>query len=106
MRNIRWLDSAELELANIVRYIGLTFGIDTASRVFDDIILRVEALQDFPYMGTLDPSVKYHGLEVYVLHNRHARLFYSITQSVIIVVLVWNNRRDERLIESAIELSK
>ena len=43
MRNIRWLDSAELELANIVRYIGLTFGIDTASRVFDDIILRVEA---------------------------------------------------------------
>ena len=52
MRVIRWLDSAELDLTNIIRYIEVTFGTSTASQVFDDIMLRVVALGQFPYLGT------------------------------------------------------
>ena len=103
MRNIRWLNSAELDLTNIIRYVGVTLGSDTAFQVFDDIMLRVEALSGFPYLGTLDPSVKYQGLEVFVLHERHTRVHYSITPNEIIIVLVWNNQRDDSLISAAIE---
>ena len=103
MRNIRWLNSAELDLTNIIRYVGVTLGSDTAFQVFDDIMLRVEALSGFPYLGTLDPSVKYQGLEVFVLHERHTRVHYSITPNEIIIVLVWNNQRDDSLIKAAIE---
>ena len=103
MKNIRWLDSAELDLTNIIRYVETTFGSDTALQVFDDIMLRVEALSGFPYLGTLDPSVKYQGLEIYTLHERHTRVFYAIGDGEIIVVLVWNNQRDDSLISVAIE---
>lgn len=103
MKNIRWLDSAELDLTNIIRYVETTFGSDTALQVFDDIMLRVEALSGFPYLGTLDPSVKYQGLEIYTLHERHTRVFYAIADGEIIVVLVWNNQRDDSLIKAAIE---
>ena len=103
MRNIRWLNSAELDLTNIIRYVGATFGSDTALQVFDDIILRVEALSGFPYLGTLDPSFNYQGLAVFVLHERHTRVYYSITPNEIIIVLVWNNQRDDRLIKVAID---
>ena len=42
--NIRWLDSAEEELTNFVRLEGRIFGLDVATRVFDDIMLRVDEL--------------------------------------------------------------
>ena len=103
MRNIRWLDSAELELTNIIRYVGKTFGLDTALQVFDDILARVEALNDFPLMGTLHPAVRYHGLEICTLHESHTRVFYSITDSEIIILLVWNNWKDDGMIIDLIE---
>ena len=103
MRNIRWLDSAELDLTNIIRCVGVTFGSDAASQVFDDIMLRVEALIEFPFLGTFYPMVKYQGLEIYTLHERHARVFYAIADDEIIIVLVWNNLRDDSLIKAAIE---
>lgn len=98
MRVIRWLDSAELDLTNIIRYIEVTFGTSTASQVFDDIMLRVEALCQFSYLGTFYPLVQYKGLKVYTLHERHTRVFYSITDSEIIIVLVWNNLKDDSAI--------
>lgn len=103
MRNIRWLDSAELDLTNIIRYVGVTFGSDTALQVFDDIMLRVEALREFPFLGTFYPLVQYQGLRIYTLHERHTKVFYSIADSEIIIILVWNNLRDESLIKAAIE---
>ena len=54
MRDIRWLDSAELDLTNIIRYIEVTFGTSTALQVFDDIMLRVEALCQFPYLAHVE----------------------------------------------------
>ena len=52
MKNIRWLDSAELDLTNIIRYVEES---------------------------------------------------YAIGDGEIIVVLVWNNQRDDSLISVAIE---
>ena len=103
MRNIKWLNSAELDLTNIVRYVGITFGFNTASQVFDDIMLRVEAHREFPFLGTFNPMVQYQGLEIYTLHERHTTVFYSIADSEIIIILVWNNLRDDSLIKAAIE---
>ena len=106
MRNIRWLDSAELDLTNIIRYVGMTFGSDTALQVLDDVMLRIETLGEFPFLGTFYPLIRYQGLEVYTLHEHHTKVFYAIADSEIIIILVWNNLRDDNLIKAAIESAK
>ncbi len=103
--NIRWLDSAEEELLNIVRLERRLLGLEVATQVYDDVILRVEALSKFPFLGTLETFVNYHGLEIRVLHGRYTRVFYTINYDEILVLMVWDNRRDSSLIESTL-LSK
>ena len=100
--NIRWLDSAEEDLINFVRFEGKIFGPDVAVQVFEEIMSRVDDLLEFPYLGTLEPSYRYHNLDIRVLHEWHTRVYYTISDEEIVVVLFWDNRRDDKLIESAI----
>lgn len=101
--NIRWLDSAEDDLKSIVRLESRLFGLDVATQVFDDIMSRIETLSDYPLSGTLEPSFNYQGMELRVLHGRHVRVYYTIKEKEILIVLLWDHRRDDRLIASAIQ---
>ena len=103
--NIRWLDSAEEELTDIIRFEGHFFGLEVATQIYNDIMSRVEALSEFPLLGTLEPFLNYQGLEIRVLHGRFTRVFYTLYDDEILVLLVWDNRRDGKLIESIL-LSK
>lgn len=103
MRNIKWLETAERELQNIIQYVSEAFGSDFASRIVDDIMLRVDALGEFPYLGTIDSSIQFQGLVLYILHERHLRIYYTVTEKEILIVLLWNNRRDDHLLVTAIE---
>lgn len=97
--NIRWLDSAEEELTDFVRFERQFFGFDVAGQITDEILSRVDDLIEFPTIGTLEPSLKYQNLEIRTLHERHARIFYTIVSEEIIIVLFWDNRRDDKKIE-------
>lgn len=104
--NIRWLDSAEEELINFVRLEGQIFGFDVASQIIDEILSRVDDLLKFPNLGTLESSLKYQNLEVRVLHEKHARIFYTITDDEIIIILFWDNRKDDKKIEPSIKTAQ
>ncbi len=104
--NIRWLDSAEEDLTDFVRLEGRIFGFDVALQVFDDIMSRVDELLEFPYLGTLESSYRYQNLDIRVLHERHSRIFYTMSDDEIIIVLFWDNRRDDKRIESAIKTAQ
>ena len=100
--NIRWLDSAEEDLISFVRFEGKIFGLDVAAKVFDEIMSHVDDLLEFPYLGTLEPSYRYQNLDIRVLHEWHTRVYYTISNEEIVIVLFWDNRRDDKEIESAI----
>lgn len=104
--NIRWLDSAEEELTNFVKLEGEIFGFDVATQITDEIMSRVDNLMEFPNLGTLESSLKYQNLEIRVLHERHARIFYTISDDEIIIVLFWDNRRDDKKIEPSIKTAR
>ena len=99
---IKWLDSAEEDLLDFVRLEGRFFGQEVAAQVFDDIMSRVEVLESFPFLGTLESSIKYQDLEIRTLHERHTRIFYTVSDNEVVIVLVWDNRKDDNQINRAI----
>ena len=104
--NIRWLDSAEEDLTNFVKLEGQIFGFDVATQISDEIMSRVDDLIWFPNLGTLESSLKYQNLEIRVLHERHARIFYTVSDNEIIIVLFWDNRRDDKKIVPSLKMAR
>ncbi len=104
--NIRWLDSAEEDLTNFVKLEGQIFGFDVATQIIDEIMSRVDDLMEFPNLGTLESSLKYQNLEIRVLHERHARIFYTVSDNEIIIVLFWDNRRDDKKIVPSLKMAR
>lgn len=104
--NIRWLDSAEEDLTNFVKLEGQIFGFDVATQIIDEIMSRVDDLIWFPNLGTLESSLKYQNLEIRVLHERHARIFYTVSNNEIIIVLFWDNRRDDKKIVPSLKMAR
>ncbi len=96
MRKIHWLKAAEDELAAIISYILHTHGRNTALRVYDDIIHRIDLLAEFPELGTSETQYLFNGMPLRVLHSKLTRVFYCVLETEIVIVLLWNNRKDDR----------
>ena len=104
--NVRWLNSAEVELTDFVRLERQIFGFDVATQIMDGIMSQLDDLMEFPNLGTLEPELKYQNLEVRTLHERHSRIFYTINDEEIIIVLFWDNRRDDKMIVPSINTAQ
>lgn len=98
MREIRWLKEAEDELATMVDYVLRNQGQNVALQVYDNIISQIDLLAEFPELGTSESRYKFKGKPLRVLHSRHTRVFYSVQETRIDIILLWNNRMDDRKI--------
>ena len=98
MREIRWLKEAEDELASIVNYILQNQGQNVAVQVYDNIISQIDLLAEFPELGTSETNYKFKGKPLRVLHSKHTRVFYTIQETSIDIILLWSNRMDDRKI--------
>ena len=102
MREIQWLKEAEDELAAIINYVLNTHGQNTALRVYDEIIYRIDLLAEFPELGTSETQYYFNGMPLRVLHSKLTRIFYCVRETEIIIVLLWNNRMDVRKLKDII----
>ena len=98
MREIRWLKEAEDELATMVDYVLRNQGQNVALQVYDNIISQIDLLAEFPELGTSESRYKFKGKPLRVLHSRHTRVYYSVQETRIDIILLWNNRMDDRKI--------
>lgn len=99
MREIHWHKAAEDEFAAIITYVMQTFGEDTAMKVYDDIMSRIDLLGDFPELGTSEKRYRYHDMPIRVLHSKLTRVFYAVRETEIVIVLLWNNRMDDKALK-------
>lgn len=99
MREIHWHKAAENEFASIITYVMHTFGQNTALKVYDDIVSRIDLLAEFPELGTLEKRYRYHGKPIRVLHSKLTRVFYAVRETEVFIVLLWNNRMDEKALK-------
>lgn len=103
MRDIHWLKAAEDELADIISYVLNTNGQNVALRVYDEIIHRIDLLAVFPELGTSETQYRFNEIPLRVLHSKLTRVFYCVHENEIIIVLLWNNRMDDKKLKELIE---
>jgi len=99
MREIRWHHAAEDEFAAIVTYVMQSFGQNVALEVYEDIISRIDLLAEFPELGTSEPRYQYKGMPMRVLHSKLTRVFYCVQETEVFIVLLWNNKMDDRVLK-------
>ena len=88
---IKWTKRAENSFDSIFEYIKLKFGDSTAKKFASQSFEIFELLSLFPEMGTIEDSTK--GILGFVL-SEQTTLFYRTTESQIILLNFYNNRRN------------
>ena len=99
MREIRWHHAAEDEFAAIVTYVMQTFGQNVALKVYEDIMSRIDLLAEFPELGSAEPRYQYKDMPMRVLHSKLTRVYYCVQETEVFIVLLWNNRMDDRALK-------
>ena len=87
-----WHELAYEELTSIGQKVSKLFGYIVADKVVSNIIQRISALSDYPYLGTIDSRYK----PFRILHSRHNRIFYLVNVQEIRIIAIWDNRQDEK----------
>lgn len=92
---VEWLTAAEEDLREIARRVALNFGYVTAERTVASVTEETRRLVDFPEIGRL--CDEYDGSRrVYrSLNTRHDRIVYTITADRVLIVAVFDCRRDQ-----------
>lgn len=99
MRAIRMIDEARAEFDEILDYIRGCYGVRTEEKVYNDIRQHIVPLSAMPELGTLDTELHYHGKPVRILHSKHTRIIYAVRETEIVIVMLWNNRRDDSVMK-------
>ena len=97
---INWSEHAIDDLREIVSYVGTSFGRRKAEDVFAEIRHTAELLKDFPMLGKSFVEDKELGIAYRTVPSKLNQMVYYIDGDAIIIVAVWQNRRDIRRLKS------
>lgn len=91
---VEWPAAAEDDLREIARRVALTFGRDTAEQTVASVVEETSRLAVFPEIGRRCSEYENARRKYRALHTRHDRIVYTITDDSILIVAVFDNRRD------------
>ena len=100
---VEWLTAAEDDLREIARRVALNFGYVTAERTVASVTEETRRLADFPEMGRL--CDEYDGSRrIYrALNTRHDRIVYTVTAESVLIVAVFDSRRDPEALSNLLK---
>ena len=93
---IEWSNRAQEDLSNILRYIVESFGLNTAVRVNVETLDTINILADFPYMGEVLYEDSLKETTYYSFSTRYYKVIYTTNDTSLYILMLWNNRRDQR----------
>lgn len=97
---VEWLTAAEDDLREIARRVALTFGRDTAERAVASVVEETQRLSDFPELGRRCNEYKNARRQYRAINTRHDRIVYTITTDCILIVAIFDTRRDPAVLEA------
>ncbi len=103
MRKIVWHTGTKDDLLDIVNYLKRSFGKSVAKKGLAEIKGTVNLLATSPFLGTKDDSLTYEGHSIYTLHSRYNRILYTVREKDVLILIIWNNRRDISKIEELLK---
>lgn len=97
---VKWLTAAEDDLREIASRVALTFGRETAEQTVAIVVEETWHLADFPEIGRCCNEYE-NAKRIYrALHTRHNRIVYTVTDDCVLIVAVFDNRRDPSMLTS------
>lgn len=97
---VEWLTAAEDDLREIARRVVLTFGRDTAERAVASVVEETQRLSDFPELGRRCNEYKNARHQYRAINTRYDRIVYTITTDCILIVAIFDTRRDPAVLEA------
>ena len=91
---INWSEQSRNDLRDIMLYIRTNFGNRKAKDVIVGINNRVVLLKDFPMLGNVFVTDTELDISYRILTYKLNKIVYFIDGETIIIVTVWQNRRD------------
>ena len=98
-----WLPEAREDLTAELEYVYREFGVQTTEIAYRKVLEVVENLRHFPHLGKHFGDIVYHGNEVRSLSLRQTSLIYCIHGETLLVIALWNNRRDDKEIRAMMQ---
>ena len=91
---VEWLTAAEDDLREIARQVALNFGYVTAERTVVSVTEETQRLADFPELGRICDEYEDSRRVYRSLSTRHDRIVYTVIADRILIVAVFDCRRD------------
>lgn len=82
------------QVADLLSYLKVTYGLPLACRVKDDIEEQIFLLKSFPAMGTIELLLEEEPLIYRYLVVKHNKILYTIEDNYIFIHLLWDCRQD------------
>ncbi|MBP5366813.1 MAG: type II toxin-antitoxin system RelE/ParE family toxin [Bacteroidales bacterium] len=102
--NIIWTDKADELLAEIAEFILLVYGETAHNKFLSEVYETVLLLATNPYMGKIEPSLSDHSICYRsIVVNHINKVVYIAEEESIVVVAIWDCRRDPYYLASNIE---
>ena len=98
-----WLPEAQEDLTAELEYVYSEFGEQAVVSAYRKVVESIDNLRHFPHLGKHFGDVVYHGNEVRNLSLWQISLIYCILGDSLLIIAVWNNRRDERNLNAMIQ---
>lgn len=97
--NIIWTDRADELRAEIADYILVTFGSKARKNFLTEVYESVLSLAANPFMGKIEPNLEDRALTYRSLViNKVNKVVYRVEDDRIVVVAIWNCRRDPKIL--------
>ncbi|MBC8487839.1 MAG: type II toxin-antitoxin system RelE/ParE family toxin [Bacteroidetes bacterium] len=92
--NIIWTHSARDELKFIYEYYRDIVSPKVARKIKDNIIKRIEILNNFPYAGQEEETLKVLKENHRYLVESNYKIIYKVTKNIVYITDVFDTRRD------------
>ncbi|MDL2304769.1 type II toxin-antitoxin system RelE/ParE family toxin [Bacteroides sp. OttesenSCG-928-D19] len=88
-----WTELAKISFLDILKHIESTLGTKTAFDIRLLIEESIENLISFPQLGRVKQTIS-NEVEIRYLVVKRSKIFYYISGSDIIIILIWDTRRN------------
>lgn len=82
------------QVADLLSYLKVTYGLSIASRVKDELEEKIFLLKSFPNMGTIELLLEEEPLTYRYLVVKHNKILYTVEDDYIFIHLLWDCRQD------------
>ena len=98
-----WLPEAREDLTTELEYIFSEFGAQATENAYRKVVECVDNIRHFPHLGKHFGDIFYHGYEVRNMSLRQTSLIYCIQGKSILIIALWNNRRNDKELKTMIQ---